>query len=354
MVTISLCMIVKNEEANLPRCLNSIKELADEIIIVDTGSTDRTKSIAAGYTDQIFDFVWKDDFAAARNYAFDQGKMQYCMWLDADDVLEDKEAFLQLKQTLKEDTDVVMMKYHTAFDKENRPAFTYYRERLIRNHAGFRWEGAIHEVVAPRGKVVYSDVAVAHRKTEAADPKRNLRIFQKILTSGRALTPRESFYYARELTYHGRDEEAAEVFSQFLDSGQGWIENKIEACRNLAGCYMRLNNPEKAFGALFRSLRYAPPRAEICCELGRLFLEKTEYANAVFWYESALRCKRCDTTGGFILPECYDYIPYLQLCVCWYRLGQTDIAKKYNEKAGQVRPDSEAVQYNKKFFAQKR
>ena len=73
MITISLCMIVKNEEASLARCLDSVNGIADEIVIVDTGSTDRTRQIASRYTDRIVDFEWVDDFAAARNYAFDQG-----------------------------------------------------------------------------------------------------------------------------------------------------------------------------------------------------------------------------------------------------------------------------------------
>lgn len=67
MATVSLCMIVKNEEKVLGRCLDSAKEIADEIIIVDTGSTDRTKEIAAEYTEKIYDFEWNDDFSAARN-----------------------------------------------------------------------------------------------------------------------------------------------------------------------------------------------------------------------------------------------------------------------------------------------
>ena len=70
MITISLCMIVKNEEEVLERCLNSLKGLMDEIIIVDTSSTDSTKEIAARYTDKIYDFSWCDDFAAARNFSF--------------------------------------------------------------------------------------------------------------------------------------------------------------------------------------------------------------------------------------------------------------------------------------------
>lgn len=73
MITVSLCMIVKNEEDILARCLDSLKGLMDEIIIVDTGSTDRTKEIAANYTDKIYDFSWCDDFAAARNFFFFKG-----------------------------------------------------------------------------------------------------------------------------------------------------------------------------------------------------------------------------------------------------------------------------------------
>ena len=73
MITISLCMIVKNEEQVLSRCLDSLAGLMDEIIIVDTGSCDRTREIAARYTDKIYDYIWKDDFADARNFAFSKG-----------------------------------------------------------------------------------------------------------------------------------------------------------------------------------------------------------------------------------------------------------------------------------------
>lgn len=77
MITISLCMIVKNEEQVLSRCLDSLAGLMDEIIIVDTGSCDRTREIAARYTDKIYDYIWKDDFADARNFAFSKASMEY-------------------------------------------------------------------------------------------------------------------------------------------------------------------------------------------------------------------------------------------------------------------------------------
>ena len=166
MVSVSLCMIVKNEEDVLERCLDSISHLVDEIVIVDTGSTDRTKEIAARFTDLIFDFPWQDDFAAARNESFSHASMDYCMWLDADDVLleADQRAFLALKDTLDPAVSVVMAPYHTGFDESGRVTFSYYRERLIKNHTGLGWVGAVHEVVTPAGKVFYAGFAVTHRK----------------------------------------------------------------------------------------------------------------------------------------------------------------------------------------------
>ena len=89
MVTISVCMIVKNEEAVLARCLDSIRGIADEIIIVDTGSTDKTKEIASNYTKHIYDFTWVNDFSVARNFAFSKATKDYIYSADADEVLEE-------------------------------------------------------------------------------------------------------------------------------------------------------------------------------------------------------------------------------------------------------------------------
>ena len=353
MATISLCMIVRNEEKTLPRCLESAAGLVDEMVIVDTGSTDATRAVALSYTDRVYDFPWRDDFAAARNFAFSKGRMEYLLWLDADDVLlpADREAFLDLKRALSPEVDVVMLPYHSGLEEMGRPVFTCYRERVVRNLGRDLWVGAVHEAIAPFGKVLWAKAAVTHRKEGPGDPDRNLRIFEKLRSKGKTLEPRQQFYYARELYYHKRYRDAIAAFTAFLETGRGWVENEIDACRHLGLCRRALGEMDEAVRALLRSFEYAAPRAETCCDLGQCFLERGDAATAAFWYELALTRKRDDTSGGFVLPDCYGYLPSIQLCVCYDRLGEREKAIEYNERAASFKPDAEPVRLNRAYFA---
>ena len=91
MISLSLCMIVKNEEKVLPRILKPMKEIVDKILICDTGSTDRTKEIIREFTAEVYDFPWKNDFSAARNFISEKVSTDYWMWLDADDIVSEPE-----------------------------------------------------------------------------------------------------------------------------------------------------------------------------------------------------------------------------------------------------------------------
>ncbi|MGO5095647.1 tetratricopeptide repeat-containing glycosyltransferase family 2 protein [Agathobaculum sp. LCP25S3_E8] len=352
MVTISLCMIVKDEEAVLARCLDSAAEIADEIVVVDTGSSDRTKEIAANYG-RVFDFVWCDDFAAARNYSFSQATKDFLLWLDADDVItpEDKVRFLQLKQELDQTTDVVMLPYHTAFDERGRPCYTYYRERLLRRAAGFHWVGAVHECITPCGHIRYADAAVTHHKEKMVDSDRNLKIYERMLARGEKLDARAQFYYARELMTHQRFMQAVSAFENFLHRPDGWVENQIEACRNLADCLVALGERKQARQALVRSFVLDSPRGETCCALAALEMEDGRLEQSRFWYETALQVPYAEQNGAFVKPLCYGYIPCLGLCMCCDRLGRHAEAAEWNERAAVYWPDSPAVAYNRRYFA---
>ncbi len=352
MISISLCMIVKDEENVLRRCLKSVKDLVDEIIIVDTGSIDNTKEIAKEFTNNIYDYKWIDDFSDARNVSFSKATKEYILWLDADDVIldKDKELFINLKKNMNKDIDVVMMKYNTAFDENGKVTFSYYRERLIKNIHKSLWSGYVHEAIVPFGKIKYSNTAVTHKKIKTNYSNRNLKIFEKLLKRGVVFSPREQFYYSRELLYHDKFKESIDEFIKFLNMDNGFLENQIDALRMMSYCYKKLGQKKKEIDVLFKTFEYDTPRAEVCCDIGNYFIDLSRYYDAIYWYRSALNCNRKDTLGGFVYEDCYGYIPLIQLCVCYDKIGNTKLANEYNELAGIIKPAGREYMINKEYF----
>ena len=352
MKSLSVCMIVRDEEKTIERCLNSIKNIADEIIIVDTGSVDNTKNICKKFTDKIYDFVWVDDFSKARNYSFSLASCDYIMWLDADDVVLEKDSkkIINFKKS-EQEPDVLMLKYITAFDENLNPEFSFYRERIVKRSMNFSWAEPVHEVITPRGNVKYVDIAVYHMKQKVGGSgKRNLNIYEAQLANGVKLSPRAQFYYARELFYNNRLDEAIIEFNKFLTSRQGWVENNIEACLNLAKCYQRKGDIDKALTSLFGSFGMGAPRGEILCEIGAILMSIKKYDEAIIWFRLAKKVKPNIKSGAFVSGDSYDFIPNLQLCVCYYNKGKKSLAKLYHEKCKSLKPKHPSVIHNEKFF----
>lgn len=349
---VSLAMIVKNEEEYLARCLESIRAFVDEIIIVDTGSTDLTKLVAAQYTDKIYDFNWCDDFAKARNFAFSKATCKYVMWLDADDVIssENLAKLKNLRQKLNDSqTDVYMLKYEIAFDKNGACTFAYNRERILKNDKTFIWEGAVHEAITPHGNIENLEIAIKHLKGDKkTDPKRNLKIYRQLINSGKILSPREQYYYGRELYYNGYYKKSIKEFTTFLKSGQGWVENNLGALEMLYFCNLAINN--RSLNILYKSFEYAEPRANFLCYIGDYFMSEKKFKQAIFWFESALKCEKDYSSGAFINEEYYSSYPALQLCVCYYNLGKIEKAKRYNDFVLTLKPDNEIALKNDIFF----
>ncbi|MBE1447428.1 glycosyltransferase [Paenibacillus sp. OAS669] len=138
--TVSLCMIVKNEERYLRKCLDSVKGFVDEIIIVDTGSTDRTLEIANEFNAKVSAFEWIHDFSAARNFAIQQASCDYILQLDADEYLEDG-ATLQEDIASDKDYYSVTIKNH----KSDGGSFAHQAVRLFKNRAELHYIGKLHE-----------------------------------------------------------------------------------------------------------------------------------------------------------------------------------------------------------------
>lgn len=349
--SISLCMIVRNEEDSLGRCLSSVREAVDEIVIVDTGSTDRTKEIAASFGAVIFDFEWIDDFAAARNYSFEQATKSFILWLDADDVID--KADLERLKTLKAGElpyDSITMNYHLTFDSAGNPVFSLRRNRLVRRSRGFRWHGPVHEYLAVSGRIHHSDAAVTHRK-ERRHTDRNLRIYLKRLEAGEHFSPRDHYYFANELRDHARLQEAADWYEKFLESGLGWVEDEIGACMKQADCYGRMQQQDRQIASLLRTLSYDLPRAEFCCQLGAVLIEQKRYKQAIYWFTQATLLEKPKDLMGATDNATWTWLPHLQLTVCYDRIGDRSKAVEHHRIAQRYNPTHPSIVYNEKFFS---
>jgi tetratricopeptide (TPR) repeat protein/glycosyltransferase involved in cell wall biosynthesis len=185
---ISLCLIAKNEEANLPACLQSARDLVDEIIVVDTGSTDRTKEVAAEFGARVFDFTWCDSFAAARNESLRHATGAWIFWLDGDERLDDanRAKFRALRAGLNGECAAFVMKQRSAPHAAGGSPTEVDQVRLFRNHHAIRWSYRVHEQILPAVRqaghaVRFTDIAIEH--TGYQDPalqrqktERNLRL----------------------------------------------------------------------------------------------------------------------------------------------------------------------------------
>lgn len=351
MVSLSLCMIVKNEEEVLDRCLKSCYKIFDEIVIVDTGSTDKTKEIAKKYTNKVLDFKWCDDFSKARNFSILNSNCDYFMWLDADDILTKKSCkqILELKQKLTNE-DIVMLKYDVSFDENNKTTFSYYRERIIKNYKKFLFTDPVHEVIIPSGKIIYEDISVEHRKIKENKKNRNLKIYENLKKQKVEFSARQQFYYARELFFNNRIDKAIINFKKFLKIKNAFIENKIEACLNLSKCYLIKNNFKKAKEILFYSFDYDLPRSEILCEIAYIYKQQNDFIKAIYYFELATKNKPNFTNLSFVKSEYYDYIPYLELCVCYFNLKDYKKSYYYNCLAKKIKPTDKIVLNNENFL----
>lgn len=350
MITISLCMIVKNEESFIGRCLDTVNDIVDEINIIDTGSTDNTKDIALKYTNRVFDFEWVDNFSLARNFSFNKATKDYILWLDADDIfLEiDRTKLKNLKYTLDNSVDSVTFMYNYSSDEEGKPLLIFPRERLVKRERNFKWVGYVHEYINTYGNQVNSDITVTHKRIHNSS-YRNLNIYKKNLEYGNKLTNRDMYYYGKELYYHRFWDESIKILELFLDT-DSWFEDKIDASCAIADCYGYKGDTLKERSTLFKALEYTVPRGEIMYRIGYSFQKDGKIDEAIFWYKTILNTEIPKTISGFIYPEYWTWKPNLQLCVCYYELGDVDKSYYYHKKSYESNPIHESIIANQDFF----
>ncbi len=297
MMKISLCMIVKNEEKYIEQCLKSASLLVDEIIIVDTGSTDDTLKIAKQFQPKIFQFTWENDFGKARNYSLAQASGEWILVLDADESLyiEDIQKLKEILQKTK--ASGIGLKFHNFIDEDSEENYnTHVGVRIFKNHC-FHYQGAIHEQLVPESKAIdihmeTTDVRVRHfgyLKSNAGKRKRerNIPIIQKLLDEN----PEDSF----QLFNMGNEHMSDEDYNKALFYFEKAYKNKntsLSYCPHLifrrAVCLHYLKRDEESLKILNEGIVLYPQCIDYEYLRGQIYKSHKQYSLAIESFEKCI------------------------------------------------------------------
>ncbi|MDQ1147905.1 glycosyltransferase involved in cell wall biosynthesis [Bacillus sp. SORGH_AS 510] len=297
----SLCMIVKNEEQFLPLCLDSVKSFIDEIIIVDTGSTDRTIQIAEQYGAIISEVPWEDDFSKARNMALEHATGDWILHLDADEQIEkqDIQQLLTIISSTQEEAFLLQVINHK--DETPGDALIFPSVRLWRNRKEYRFRGALHEQISPsitnknpsKPLVIipirihhygYSDKIVQEKKKS----DRNL----KIALAEVERYPKSSFAHfnlGTEFSRLKQHDQAIKEFRLSLDQLTGkhelWVPSLF---RNLAGALVASGKNQEAIEILDKGLSSFPDFIDLLYWKAVCHYQLKEYPRAIGLFHQCL------------------------------------------------------------------
>ena len=340
---LSLCMIVKNEEKNLPVCLKQVKKVVDEIIVVDTGSTDNTVKVAKNLGAKVYFFKWCDDFSAARNESLKHAKGDYIIWLDADDRIRKTEIkkLIKLKKMLPAKKDVAyalkIVSQYQSFTE------SCYQMRIFPNLPQLRFEGTVHEQISLSVqrlglKMEFVDIEILHlgyntpeRNKEKA--KRNLRLLLNELKNDpeRWIT---HFFLGQTYKFLGEEEQAVfhykKVFLSHCYKTNVFIY--IAAGINLANLLIQLKKKEEALEILLQLNEKFPQNDIIKFFLGQYYLFEKDYEKAL----NTLISVNPENMDLVVVPMSHKLIKfeyYFNLANCYENLGYFKLAKDAYEKA---------------------
>ena len=259
MVRLSACLIVKNEEILLPRCLGSIRSFVDEIIVVDTGSSDNTIEIARSYGSQVYNFEWVDDFSAARNESLRYATGDWILYIDADESVDESNADKIRRVIARKDIMAVTVRQCIPQRSDNI-ATAFYSEycRIFLRHPGIRFEGIVHEQILPSierlgGKVQRTDIVINHWAYAITGEKKYRRAERnlKYLLKEKMRVPKDPFVHLNlGMTYRelGQNDSSMNAFHTAITLDDGQIKRELigQVHLNLSKLYMERGDVSKA------------------------------------------------------------------------------------------------------------
>ena len=357
--TISLCIIAKNEEKYLDQCLNSVKDLVDEMIIIDTGSTDRTKEIAKKFNAKIFDFKWFDDFSAARNESLKHATKDWILVLDADEMI-DKEAVKVIKDFIKKNeydafsfiqknytNDSSIAGFVSEEHKKNDSVYSgWYGSliaRLFRNKKGYEFSGTVHELAEPsieakNGKIGVTNIPIHHYGNTSPEIVRKKREYYLELCRKKVKrTPNANSYFELGVLYRENNnfDDAIKSFRKVIELNPKHnmafyelgiineqkkdydesiknyteslrIKESAEAFQNLGVCYLKKGMLKEAYRNLTKAMMLNPNKYTIYNNLGAVLERNNNYDTAIQMLEIGIKLNPKNVIGYYNIGLVYD------------------------------------------------
>lgn len=294
-ILISLVMIVRNEEIHLPKCLDSIQGEVDEMIIVDTGSTDQTREVALNYTDKVYSFPWNDDFSAARNFALQKASGQWILSLDADEFLTLKPGELRSLVLANPSTEAYLLPLYNPISENTEEYNLFHVLRVFRNNGVYIFSGQIHEQVVIQNEHVVDIVSspvIYHQylpqKERRRKRERNLKALRKSLNHD-PHNPFLHYYTGVEWMMLNKPVKALPYLqTSYQTLPDEMLIFKTAALRYLVIALNTLGEKQKALELILDGNARYPHYADLLYLGGILFQEMKEYTQAVKWLKEAL------------------------------------------------------------------
>jgi glycosyltransferase involved in cell wall biosynthesis len=343
-MTVSVALIVKNEQRTLSRCLDSFHSAVDEIVVVDTGSDDATKDVAGRYTDRVYDFPWGQDFGAARQFALERTSGDWVAWVDADDVVLGAERIRAMLSTASDDTGVFSWPYVVDRDEQGNSRCEYWRERCVRNDGSFHWSGRIHEVLVSQRawqEVRTAEIVVEHRP-ELSRGEEKLRRNLNILEAEYAQNPdspslRLLFYLGRAYASAGETARALAMLQRYLRVAT-WDDERYLAQTKVAELYRIEQRYDLAIESDLQALKICPHWPDAYFGLARTYYFLQDWHKVIHWTDLGRAMPRPETIH-ILNPLDYRYNWIIYYTNALYHVGAIEEAQAWTRRALQICPD---------------
>ena len=358
---ISLCMIVKNEAEMLPGCIESVRALVDEIIVVDTGSTDGTERVAAASGARIIKHQWNDDFSDARNVSIRTATGDWILWLDADERLPAKEHDRVRKAVRSTRIDAYNVPIH---NRDNKSGYTSRGHRLFRNGIGIEFSGIIHEQISPsfkraRARAGNAEFTIEHLgyglgpEAMAEKNQRNLRLLKR----ARAKDPCDAYIrFTLGQTYLLMNDKTAAEKEILAALG----ENPAEPLRkplppdirasghtNLAECYLARRAYPDALKRCRKSMQICPHQSTAHLMAYQIYTALGDTAHALRELMRVQRiCEKRPKNGASAVEVTIDrHTLWRTIAQLHLKMGHFEKAQHYFTEILHLKPDDSGALY---------